>query len=81
MENSAIVDLYWQRSDRAIAETEQKYGAYCHRITYDICQCEENAEECVSDTWLAAWKAMPTEEVIRSTDFENKIDFCDIYIG
>ena len=61
MEDSAIVDLYWQRSDRAIAETEQKYGAYCHRIAYNICRCEEDAEECVNDTWLAAWNAMPVE--------------------
>ena len=61
MEDSAIVDLYWQRSDRAIAETEQKYGAYCHRIAYNICQCEEDAEECVNDTYLRAWNSMPDQ--------------------
>lgn len=61
MEDSEIVDLYWQRSDRAIRETEQKYGRYCHRIAYNICANNEDAEECVNDTWLRAWNAMPTQ--------------------
>ena len=59
MEDSAIVDLYWQRSDRAIAETEEKYGRYCHTIAYNICANAEDAEECVNDTWLKAWNLMP----------------------
>ena len=59
MEDAAIVDLYWQRSDRAIAESERKYGAYCRRIAYNIVENLQDAEECVSDTWLAAWNAMP----------------------
>lgn len=61
MEDSAIVDLYWQRSDQAIRETEKKYGAYCHRIAYSICGSEQDAEECVNDTWLGAWNAMPDQ--------------------
>ncbi len=61
MEDAAIVELYWQRSDRAIAETERKYGAYCHKIAYNICENLLDAEECVSDTWLAAWNAMPDQ--------------------
>ncbi len=59
MEDSAIVDLYWQRSDRAIAETDRKYGRYCHTIAYNICLAQEDAEECVSDTWFRAWNLMP----------------------
>ena len=61
MEDSAIVDLYWQRSDRAISETEKKYGGYCRRLAYSICGSEQDAEECVNDTWLSAWNAMPPE--------------------
>ena len=61
MEDAEIVELYWQRSDHAIAETAQKYGPYCHRITYNICENLQDAEECVNDTWLAAWNAMPDE--------------------
>ena len=61
MEDSAIVELYWQRSDRAISETAKKYGVYCRRVAYNICGSIEDAEECVNDTWLGAWNAMPTE--------------------
>ncbi len=65
MEDSAIVDLYWQRSERAVAESERKYGAYCYSIAQRICRSERDAEECVSDTWLAAWNAMPDKRPAR----------------
>ena len=61
MEDAAIVDLYWQRSDQAIPETDRKYGRYCHTIAYNICANHEDAEECVNDTWFRAWNLMPTE--------------------
>ena len=59
MEDKAIVDLYWQRSDRAIPETECKYGDYCHTIAMRIVNNREDAEECVNDTWLGAWNSIP----------------------
>lgn len=59
MDDKQIVDLYWQRSERAIAESEAKYGAYCRSIAYGILSDSGDAEECVSDTWLGAWNAMP----------------------
>ena len=59
MEDSAILDLYWQRSDEAIRESDRKYGRYCHTIAYNICGCREDAEECVSDTWMSAWNQIP----------------------
>ena len=49
-----IIDLYWQRSDRAIEESNKKYGGYCHKIAYNICKNREDAEECVNDTWFGA---------------------------
>ena len=61
MEDAAIVDLYWQRSDQAIRETDQKYGRYCHAIAYHCIQSHEDAEECVNDTWLRAWNLMPDQ--------------------
>ena len=42
MEDEQIVDLYWQRSDLAISETNQKYGRYCHTIAYNICGIDED---------------------------------------
>lgn len=59
MEDSAIVTLYWQRSEQAIAESDTKYGPYCGHIAYGLLQNSEDTQECVSDTWLAAWNAMP----------------------
>ena len=59
MEDSQIIDLYWQRSEKAIAESENRYGRYCHAIAFNFCASHEDAEECVSDTWLSAWNAMP----------------------
>lgn len=61
MEDQTIIDLYWQRDQGAIAETEAKYGAYCHSIAFGVLRSSEDAEECVSDTWLRAWNAIPPE--------------------
>lgn len=69
MEDSAIVELYWQRSDRAISETQQKYGRYCHCIAYNICANNEDAEECVNDTWLCAWNSMPDKRPAALSTF------------
>lgn len=59
MEDSRIIDLYWQRSETAIDETAKKYARYCHSISFNILHSAEDAEECVNDTWLNAWNAMP----------------------
>ena len=59
MEDRAIVDLYWQRSDRAISETEAKYGRYCRTVAFNLLNSIEDSEECVNDTWLRAWNLMP----------------------
>ena len=59
MEDRKIVDLYWERDERAISVTREKYEPYCYAIARNILPRHEDAEECVSDTWLAAWNAMP----------------------
>lgn len=59
MEDQKIIDLYWQRSEQAIAETDAKYGGYCYTIAYNILSNREDSEESVSDTYLSAWRAMP----------------------
>lgn len=59
MDDTQIIDLYWQRSERAIAETDAKYGAYCRMVALNITGDTRDVEECVSDTWLAAWNSMP----------------------
>ena len=61
MDDSKIIDLYWARSQQAIAESERKYGAYCRAIAGNILPRREDAEECVNDTWLRAWNAIPPQ--------------------
>ena len=59
MEDTEIVELYWQRSQQAVPETAAKYGGYCRVVAYNILGSFEDAEECVNDTWLGAWNSMP----------------------
>lgn len=59
MEDKAILDLYWRRSERALSETSAKYGAYCYTIAYNILSNRQDSEESVNDTYLAAWNTMP----------------------
>ncbi len=59
MEDREIVELYWARSETAIAETNAKYGRYCHYIAYQIVNSDADAEEIVNDTYLKAWQSIP----------------------
>ena len=61
MEDKFIVELYHARNEYAIVETENKYGPYCRAIARNLLTVREDAEECVSDTWHAAWNRMPPE--------------------
>ncbi len=62
MEDSQIIELYWQKNADAISETANKYGAYCFAIAENILHNTEDAEECVNDTWLHAWNAIPPQK-------------------
>lgn len=59
MEDEAIIGLYFERSERAITESDRKYGPFCEGIAFRILRNREDSEECVSDTWLKAWGAIP----------------------
>ena len=59
MEDKQRVDLYWERSESAIKETEKKYGKYCHYIAYQILENDGDAEEVVNDTYLKTWQTIP----------------------
>ena len=61
MEDSRIIELYWRKDADAISETARKYGAYCFTIAENILHNAEDSEECVNDTWLRAWNAMPPQ--------------------
>ncbi len=65
MEDARIVDLYWARDERAVAESAAKYGGYCLTVARNILSDGEDARECVNDTWLGAWNAMPEDRPAR----------------
>ena len=65
MDDRKIVELFWRRDENAIAETRRRYGGFCHAIALRILSDRQDAEECVSDTWLAAWNAIPPQRPAR----------------
>lgn len=73
MEDREIVALYWARSERAIAETQKKYGAYLMHIALRILPSREDAEECVSDGYHGAWNAMPPHRPAALSAFLGKL--------
>jgi len=73
MDDAKIIDLYWQRSEQAIPETASKYGHYCYSVAHRIVKNKEDSEECVNDTWLGAWNAMPPHRPNPLSVFLGKI--------
>lgn len=61
MDDHQIVDLYWARSHLAVEASSRKYGALCRSIAMNLLGDRRDAEECVNDTWLGAWNAMPPQ--------------------
>lgn len=61
MEDQEIVALYWARNQQAIAESQQKYGAFCATLARNILSIPQDAEECVNDTWHRAWDTIPPQ--------------------
>ena len=73
MEDSKIVQLYWNRDEQAIGATADKYGRYCASIARNILGNREDAEECVNDTYLYAWNAIPPHRPGILSTFLGKI--------
>jgi len=73
MDDELILELYWARSESAIHETAIKYGKYCVKIAMNILRNKEDAEECVNETYLKAWEAIPPERPSIFSAFLGKI--------
>ena len=73
MEDLQIIDLFWERSENAIAAVAEKYGAYCRKIADNILSSHEDAEECVNDTYLNAWNKIPPTRPNHFSAFLCKI--------
>lgn len=73
MDDKTIIELYWSRNEQAIAETDTKYGSFLHRLSLNILSLVQDAEECVNDTYHAAWNKMPPEEPLSLRAFLGRI--------
>ena len=73
MDDKEIVDLFWTRAEIAISETAKKYGRYCYYIANNILHNNEDAEECVNDTYHGAWKTIPPQCPQMLSTFLGKI--------
>ena len=73
MEDSRIIRLFWDRNQEAISAAAEKYGAYCSAVAGNILSSAQDVEECVNDTWLSAWNAIPPHRPGRLSVFLGKL--------
>ncbi|MCM1300020.1 MAG: sigma-70 family RNA polymerase sigma factor [Firmicutes bacterium] len=73
MDGKEIVELFFDRSEKAIAAASDKYGAYCGRIAMNILGSQEDSEECVNDAFLKAWELIPPNSPQKLSAFLGKL--------
>ncbi|MBO4217198.1 MAG: sigma-70 family RNA polymerase sigma factor [Clostridia bacterium] len=61
LSDDRIIELFWQRSENAIYETDVKYGRYIRVILFNILSDESDCEECQNDVYMALWDSIPPE--------------------
>ena len=71
--DAEIIDLYWRRDEQAIQMTANRYGSLCMRVAMNILDNSADAEECVNDTYLKAWKSIPPARPTVLSAFLTKI--------
>ncbi|MEY8404790.1 sigma-70 family RNA polymerase sigma factor [Oscillospiraceae bacterium 44-34] len=59
IEDKKIIEMFFERSEQGIRELDMKYGKACHKLSYNIVNSRQDAEECVNDAYLGAWNAIP----------------------
>ena len=82
MNDKDIVALFEKRDEQAIKECRAAYGSYCHGIALRILESQEDAEECVADTWIRAWNAIPPAKPCSLSSYLGAITrnlACDTY--
>lgn len=73
MDDEKIIELFWQRDERAIKETADKYGGFCFAIAFNILESKEDAEECVNDVWHRVWASIPPQRPEHFRAFLGRI--------
>lgn len=73
MEDREIIRLYMECKEEAIRQTQKKYHKYLFTIAYNILADRQDSEECVSDTYLAAWESIPLNAPENLSTYLGKI--------
>lgn len=73
MDDSVIIGLFWDRSELALEEAARKYGSYCRSIAGNILASWQDIDECLNDTWLAAWDSIPPQRPRRLSVYLGRI--------
>ena len=73
MTDVQIIELYWNRDENAIKQSDIKYGPYCRKIAYNILYNSEDTEECVNDTWFRSWDNIPPQKPNSLSAFFGRI--------
>ena len=68
IEDEKIIEMFFERSEQGIRELDIKYGKVCHKLSYNIVNNRQDAEECVNDAYLGAWNAIPPEQPQPAAD-------------
>lgn len=73
MTDEKIISLFFSRDEAALEHVEKKYGSYCFTIANNILGNSQDSEECVNDTYLAAWRSIPPEKPKQLSSYLGKI--------
>ena len=73
MEDSKIIQLFWERDESALSAVSEKYGRYCNAIARNMLGNEQSAEECVNDTLMELWEAIPPNRPERLLAFVGEV--------
>ncbi|MBQ8849559.1 MAG: sigma-70 family RNA polymerase sigma factor [Clostridia bacterium] len=68
-----IIELYWQREEKALSATDEKYGRYLYTIAYNIVHNNQDCEECLNDTYFGTWNSIPPQRPNLFLVFLSKI--------
>ena len=59
LDDKSIIALFFSRSEKALVELDGKYGKLCHKLSHNILNNRQDAEECVNDAYLSVWNTIP----------------------
>ncbi len=61
MDDSKIIELFFERSEQAIIELSKKYGPTFKKVAFNILKDENDADECLSDAYFGVWNSIPPQ--------------------